>query len=560
MTIYEATYPFTISVLLNEIDSGQSVLPDFQRDFVWDPSSTVGLIVSIANQFPAGSILRVRDGQRAFATRVFEGAPIRNHLHTFLILDGQQRLTSLYQSFFGQGDHRFFIDLNKALSEMTLDGEDSVFFKRANRRGVSDLESNIESHVSEYVLPLSVFRNREGGFWKWTSDFRDRLPENDRANFENQIRALYQSHLKFFDEYQFPVVTLNESVTADALCTIFETINMSGVKLTVFELMTARFWRFGINLREKWEKAIEEFSILSDYDIEPYSVLQAVSLASTGSCQKRDVLGMDEAQFNAYWDRSVGQMAHGLEILRDDCKIMTKGWLPTPSMLGPLAAILVNVSEAHGAELGARRQKVVRWIWCAIFGRRYEAAANTRAEKDVREMKEWFENGTTPEIIENFRFDIELLREASSRANPIYKGVICLVLSGSPEARDFHKHTKISHEMLTTKWVDDHHIFPKSFLRNEKGITNKGLIDCVLNRTLIDRTTNQIISDKAPSIYLSELDSHFNADEILNTHVIPIGSSSSLRRDDYDAFLDDRSKLISGEISRVTGWVNAGLL
>ncbi|MEA5411159.1 DUF262 domain-containing protein [Synechococcus sp. BA-120 BA3] len=88
MTIYEDTNSKPLLDLLDRIHSGDMVLPDFQRDFVWEPSATQALIVSIANNYPAGSILRVRDRQRAFSSREFEGAPPPSFEHTFLVLDG----------------------------------------------------------------------------------------------------------------------------------------------------------------------------------------------------------------------------------------------------------------------------------------------------------------------------------------------------------------------------------------------------------------------------------------------------------------------------------------
>ena len=71
MTIYEDTNSKSLLDLLDRIHCGDMVLPDFQRDFVWEPSATQALIVSIANNYPAGSILRVRDRQRAFSSRAF---------------------------------------------------------------------------------------------------------------------------------------------------------------------------------------------------------------------------------------------------------------------------------------------------------------------------------------------------------------------------------------------------------------------------------------------------------------------------------------------------------
>ena len=133
MSLFEDTNPRALKDLLSEINSRTTVLPDFQRDFVWDPAATQELIVSIANNYPAGSLLRVRDKKRVFAAREFEGAPkLNGYTHTFLVLDGQQRLTSLYQAFFGVGEHQYFLELKKLLDGGDFD--EAIFHLRSNSK------------------------------------------------------------------------------------------------------------------------------------------------------------------------------------------------------------------------------------------------------------------------------------------------------------------------------------------------------------------------------------------------------------------------------------------
>lgn len=140
MSLFEDTNPRALKDLLSEIHSKTMVLPDFQRDFVWEPGATQELIVSIANNYPAGSLLRVRDAKRVFAAREFEGAPrLDGQRHTFLVLDGQQRLTSLYQAFYGVGEHRYFLDLRMLLSGE--DFEEAIFHLRANGKRAKRLDS-----------------------------------------------------------------------------------------------------------------------------------------------------------------------------------------------------------------------------------------------------------------------------------------------------------------------------------------------------------------------------------------------------------------------------------
>src|SRR5688500_2204369 len=100
MSLFEDTNPRELKELLRQINTREAALPDFQRDFVWDPNATQELIVSIASNYPAGSLLRIRNTKQLFACREFQGAPTLNgHNPTHLVLDGQQRLTSLYQAF-----------------------------------------------------------------------------------------------------------------------------------------------------------------------------------------------------------------------------------------------------------------------------------------------------------------------------------------------------------------------------------------------------------------------------------------------------------------------------
>ena len=103
-----------LKFLLEMIHNRAMALPDFQRDFVWDPYATDELIESIISNYPAGTLLRIKNGQQLlFQPRAIEGAPELNGTKpAYLILDGQQRLTSLYQAFYGQGEHRYYLNRN----------------------------------------------------------------------------------------------------------------------------------------------------------------------------------------------------------------------------------------------------------------------------------------------------------------------------------------------------------------------------------------------------------------------------------------------------------------
>ncbi|NQW58541.1 MAG: DUF262 domain-containing protein [Polynucleobacter sp.] len=577
MGLYESVGQKPLKDLLNEIHVGAARLPDFQREFVWDPSGTISLILSIAQGFPAGSILRVNDTQNAFATRQFAGAPDHKIRHSILVLDGQQRLTSLYQAFYGTGDYRYFVDIQKLLDSDDLSDDGIIFFKKVSKKvkggkSVDDaFVKNLTYHAERGkddrrygCMPLSVIFQPSKGFTEWVLEVRDKLGKSEQKKFEDtMLRKVRRRAIGNIENYDFPTITLDGSTSVEALCTIFETLNKTGVRLTVSEILTARFAKDKINLKKLWTKAVDDYPILVQYGVELYPILQAITLISgpTATCKKKDVLKLTGKSINDHWDSVVKNMVLGLTIMREDCHIMTEKWLPTPGMLGPLAAILTIGNGAKGKRRGSRiktpqagvvREKVVRWLWCSIFGQRYEAAANTRGEKDVNDMRQWLDDESKlPEAIKQFRFDPLILREVTTRSGSVYKGAICLTLCTNGGALDFHTGAKINEQMIASNEVDDHHIFPKNYLQKTKKEKDQKLINCVLNRTLIDRKTNQSIKDKAPSKYIKELKS-LKKNKILESHLIPIGPNSPLSKNDFKNFLNQRSAMLEKKIKDVT--------
>ena len=370
----------------------------------------------------------------------------------------------------------------------------------------------------------------------------------------DELTRLDDEWIKTIDDYHFPVVTLSDKTEPDALCTIFETLNRTGVKLSVFELLTARFWPQNLKLRALWDKALADHPLIADFEIDPYYILQGISLASrkAPSCKRSDVLNLAAPDISDWWDKVVHGLATGLEILHDDCSVTLPKWLPYQTMLPPLAAVLARAGTPKTAEAGAQRQKLKRWFWCAVFGQTYEGAANSKSAKDVVEILPWLSGGDLPESVASFRFDPRALHDVTPRQRAIYRGAICLILGGG--ARDFHTQAVITGKLMVEEGIDDHHIFPAAYLER-RGVVPARVRDCVLNRTLIDRTTNQMISDRAPSDYLAEIRNTpgFPFETVLGSHGLPLGVDSPLLHNDYEAFLALRQERLWQEIRRVTG-------
>lgn len=120
---------------------------------------------------------------------------------------------------------------------------------------------------------------------------------------------------------------------------------------------------------------------------------------------------------------------------------------------------------------------------------------------------------------------------------------------------DFHSTKELTAGVMQENQVDDHHIFPDAYLKAHTSLTQQE-IDAVVNRTLIDRETNQRIGKNPPSAYLDKVAAVWDdpglLDKVLASHQLPIGSTSSLRRDDFEAFRLERAAQLYQQIKEVT--------
>ena len=420
----------------------------------------------------------------------------------------------------------------------------------------------MEQQAQELVFPLSLLFGG-GGFPDWATKVKRIRCANmsEMLDLEARLNHLHETWIQPIEQYEFPMVTLNENTSGEAVCTIFETLNRTGVKLSVFDLLTARFWAQDLNLRELWDEARSDNDMLHDYDIDPYYVLQIIGLIEPGqdkaghprapSIKRSAILAMNVEQARGGWASALQALGEILEILRHDCGVLESALIPYNTILIPMAAVWASQSMVKGADQGANRLKLIQWFWCSVFGQTYENAPNSQAEKDYSELLRWMRGGAPPGSVVAFSTEGLNLREVRPKQRAIYRGTMALILQSG--ALDFHNRGKITAQLIGDKKnpVDDHHVFPKAFL-NDQGAPGK-LRDCILNRTYIDRKTNRRLSRRPPSDYFKEiLAKHGLAptEELLRSHLLP---TDALLQDDFDAFLDGREIALMKAIGSCTG-------
>jgi hypothetical protein len=257
--------------MLEQLHSGEIALPDFQRSFVWAPDATRELIVSLIRGFPAGNLLFLQGGGARFKARTAEEAPESHVQPSYLILDGQQRLTSLYQAFFGVGHSRFFLDVGSLLSGAEV--EDSVRVLPADRT-----EALSASETQAIALMMPLLRIRDGGSIRWIDSVVRARDDEDPDRVRDLLYDVQHTYIDPLRDYAFPVTVLPEFTELEAVCTIFETLNRTGKPLTTFELISARVFTGGVSLHDYWTVAKSDYPILEDFDIDPVYLLQVIAL------------------------------------------------------------------------------------------------------------------------------------------------------------------------------------------------------------------------------------------------------------------------------------------
>lgn len=548
------TNPWPIEQLLSLMDQCKIVLPEFQRNFVWLPRDIDLLLTSLIQDFPAGSLLFQRiGGAGELAWRPAAGVEKNGGSPDYLVLDGQQRLTSLSLALNGRGDHLFFMDLNLVEQD---DLENGVYFLRrgeARRKGVLDRETQFARHT--YPLWAVVGEHEDEWWFQEYADYHAR--DGNRDELRDRAKRLQHEFVKPLKNYSFPIVELPAETSLEAVCQVFETLNKTGMKLTVFDLLTAKFWPSNVNLRALLDEARAEYPLLGEdeFGVEATFLLQAVSLLRTGLCKRGDLLKLSPEGFEEDWRVVCRAASAALSVLKGECGVLTRSWLPYVSLFPSLFAIADRVLRHEGPHVGAAWEKVKQWFWCSCFGQRYEGPPNTLNATDLRQVVQWIDDDeAVPEAVSQFSLEGVDLRRAERQRNAVYRSVICLTIVTG--ARDFFTGNCLTADALKdpSRRIEDHHLFPTGWFRRQ--VPPRGAENSILNRALIDYATNKRISDKAPSVYLTEIKDVLGEEklqDVLGSQLIPHGGAGALGSDDPDAFLAARERLILGAIAGVTG-------
>lgn len=563
-----------------DIYEGKTQLPDFQRGWVWEDGRIQALIASITNNYPIGAAMFLEYGNEnvRFKYRTIESAPETSVVPSDLILDGQQRLTSIYSALYnpapvhtrtdkgGEIYRYYYIDIKKAL-DSSCDRVDAIFSVPKNKIVTSDFGRKIELDLSDrekefeqrkfplnIILNFTEVQNWQNQYYAYWNYDREVIQEFTDFNTKIIIKTM---------QYKMPVIALGKDTPKEAVCQVFENVNTGGVSLTVFELVTAVFAMDDFELRKDWdEKQALYFtgnllSVISATDfLTACTLLASYKNDKTVSCKKKDVLNLSLVFYQRYADDLTKGFIEAEKMLQEE-RIFGKKDLPYSTQLIPLAVLCTLLADGNKIKATNVKNKIKQWYWCGVFGELYGGANETRYVNDVVGVMDWVsDDKKVPRTVQESYFNPVRLLTLQSRLSAAYKGIMALVLKN--HCKDFISGREMDFTVYKSENSDIHHVFPKSYCEKQRYPKEKW--NSIVNKTPITYSTNREIGGVAPSQYLTKIEAKGQVDsevlnEYLESHWLDV---ESCREDNFDKHIVYRAKKLLDAIENVTGKVISG--
>lgn len=565
----------TLKELLPDLRAGVIQLPDFQRGYVWEVNQVRELLVTIVRGHPLGVVMTLQTGndQVRFKPTPVQGAdPVAASAEPeLLLLDGQQRLTSLTQALSGDGtvachdrgrvvQRKFFIDIAKAQDDDQIDEAvralpaDGLLKENFDRDIVLDV-STVQKQIAHGLFPLWLAFSDEGTKWLWD------YPDKDIA------RRFLDGTLATIKGYGIPSIELDGATTKEAVSTVFGKVNQGGTRLTVFELLTAKFAGDGqyyaetgsdFRLKDHWAKTKERLHAYPALQtVEEVEFLQSVMLLSSfhkptaTTARKDDILKLELADYLRWADDAADGFVWVAGFL-DEEHIHVKKDVPYSSQLVPLAVLRVLLGsdiDVHGLQ-----KRLRDWFWCGVLGELYSSATESRMARDIEQVPAWVRGDAGAEIprnVDEASFVESRLHRLKTRNSAAYKGIYALLMRG--DARDWLHNQPFDKTHFLNLAVDIHHVFPKAWcIKN--GI-DPVLRESIVNKTPLAAKTNRMLSGASPAEYLPRLDAKVQlpsdeVDALIAAHLI---DPDTLRRGDFIGFFRHRREALLTAIETAMG-------
>jgi hypothetical protein len=578
----------TLTNLITELKKGNYVIPDFQREFEWMPWDVTDLIRSIFMDYYIGTLLLWKAGKENVHTLnctplyAFEEKGKPQHI----VLDGQQRLSAIHYAFFDHNKNfpgrktRFYFFIN--IHEFLSGNFDDAFYYQNDNRPTRQLLKDQNLQYERHIFPLNLMEKGAWGITGWIKGYKEYWEKNF-SNHSDKINStsgnkydiygdeFYSLLNELFEQYFISFIELDREISIAKVCDIFTNINSKGVPLNIFDLLNAILRPHEIFLKDLWHQEMNNFNITDKNKMKIY-VLQIMSILEQNYCspkylyylvpgtkksiKKEDktfediILIKDKQDFEEKWANAIKALKSAIKKIVNprDYGVVNSNFLPYASILPVFASIYHYVDSAKLTNRFDVKDKIKKWYWASVFTNKYSSSVESTAAKDFQDLKKWFEDDDLqPDTVAQFYSEYKTMAlENENKNSAIYNAIFNLMVLN--EAKDWN-----TYDLPEYSELDDHHIVPQSWGKNQEGIGDK--INSILNRTPLSLETNRnVIHDQLPNIYLSKMlaDNSANPDKVfkvLESHLVSKKAVKILlrkpfKKEDYFEFINERKQTI----------------
>jgi hypothetical protein len=561
---------YPISALVEQIDTGELSLPDLQRPFVWDRSKVRDLFDSLYQGFPAGYFLFWSTPAPVDSHKVATSAGLSKGLK--MIVDGQQRLTSLYAVM--KGRKVITADNDEQLIRISFNPLTEAF-------AVADASRERDP---DWLTDISSIWNSGGGEWAFTNSFIKQMAEKDISQDKLDIAGKNLSKLSALKNYQFSALELSQDLEIDEVAEVFVRINSKGVDLNSADFILTLMSVHCKEARDQIEDFCRTAKKPSISEASPYNHFiqpspDQIIRVAVGLGLKRGVLqnayqilrGRDpktketsESLREEQFQKLITAQKHvlGLTDWHDFMVAVKRAGYRSKSMLTSannfLYCYLFFLMGRHEFGVGRSelRESIARWFFMASLTGRYTGSPETILESDLRRFKEAESPedfvGIVDQIIETqltkdfWEVNLPDLLDSSAAWSPYlfaYYASLNLL-----DAKALFSKMKINSlfdpgTKQPKNPVERHHLFPKAYL-SSIGITGTWRTNQIANFAFVEWADNITISDRSPTEYFPNLFQGLSKNDKEQSafwHALPDGWENM----EYSEFLRVRRILIA---------------
>ena len=512
--------------LISEIQKGQIKIPKFQRDFVWSIDKTAKLLDSILKGYPIGTFILWETNERLNDIKNIGNLvlpPVPDDIKVQYVLDGQQRITSLYAAFLGASIQKE--------GEKKITNYGSIFV---------DLEGDIDNNDEQIIVSEQPETKNIS-----LKDLLNSKYSDLREKYSNEDIDKIQEYKETFTSYDFSTVVLRKE-DIDSAIEVFTRINTGGQTLTLFEIMSAKTYdeEQKFDMQDRFQKLLKQLEVSKYETISSTVILNVLGLilSKNKECKRKVVLQLDKQSIIDIWDDVISSLKESIDYFRSVYRIPVSTLLPYDALLVPFSYFFYYQKEKPKGE---QIKYLEEFFWRISLSYRYSSSTESKLAQDIKRIDQIL-NGERPNYDELKVFlssPKDLIDTNFSAGNSYCKAVLCLLAYSEP--KDFQDNGKV---ILDNSWLkmanskNYHHFFPKSYLRKQ-GIGNE---NSIVNITLVGADLNKRkIRAKAPSIYIQDfLDENTELHKSIKSHLIDDIDDFGIHSDDYAVFLEKRATSI----------------